>query len=73
LTTQERALIQTFPTSFQLPGCKSDVEQVIGNAVPVKLAEYLASRLRDHVQALDARDELLAPCQLFERKAAVVA
>ena len=70
LTTRERALIQTFPASFLLPGCKSDVEQVIGLAVPVKLAEYVASRLRNHVDALQARDELQAPGQLFERKAA---
>lgn len=69
LTTQERALIQTFPASFQLPGCKSDVEQVIGNAVPVKLAEYLASRLRDYVHALEAHDTLPAQNQLFEPKA----
>ena len=45
LTTYERACIQTFPVNFQLPGTKSDIEQVIGNAVPVKLAEYVAARL----------------------------
>ena len=70
LTTRGSTLIQTFPASFLLPGCKSDVEQVIGLAVPVKLAEYVASRLRNHVDALQARDELQAPGQLFERKAA---
>ncbi len=42
LTTLERALIQTFPKSFEFFGTKSDMEQMIGNAVPVKLAEYVA-------------------------------
>jgi DNA (cytosine-5)-methyltransferase 1 len=51
LTTEERARIQTFPAGFKLPGCKTDVEQVIGNAVPVKLAEYVAKQLISHIQA----------------------
>jgi len=45
LTTRERSLIQTFPKDFDLSGNKSDIEQLIGNAVPVKLAEYVARRL----------------------------
>lgn len=71
LTTQERALIQTFPKNFKLPGCKSDVEQVIGNAVPVKLAEYVASRLANYIRALESAGELLMPGQLFEPKPTV--
>jgi DNA (cytosine-5)-methyltransferase 1 len=51
LTTHERALVQTFPSDFELLGTKSDVEQVIGNAVPVKLAEFVATRLMAHIQA----------------------
>lgn len=42
LTTKERALIQTFPADFQWKGTKTDIEQIIGNAVPVKLAEFVA-------------------------------
>ncbi len=42
LTTKERALIQTFPENFILIGTKSVTEQMIGNAVPVKLARYVA-------------------------------
>jgi DNA (cytosine-5)-methyltransferase 1 len=45
LSTAERAQIQTFPKNFVFPGSKTDSEQVIGNAVPVKLAEYVARRL----------------------------
>jgi DNA (cytosine-5)-methyltransferase 1 len=42
LTTIERSYIQTFPNTFKFKGNKSDSEQIIGNAVPVKLAEYVA-------------------------------
>jgi len=41
LTMAERARIQTFPRSFQLVGNKSEVEQLIGNAVPVELARIV--------------------------------
>lgn len=49
LTTEERAMIQTFPKSFVWKGSKTDVEQMIGNAVPVKLAEYVANALMEYV------------------------
>lgn len=42
LTTRERSYIQTFPQDFIFQGSKTDLEQMIGNAVPVKLAEYVA-------------------------------
>ncbi len=46
LTTEERALIQTFPSSFQWGNLnKSSLEQIIGNAVPVKLAEYVGKKI----------------------------
>ena len=45
LTTEERALIQTFPANFVFCGTKTDKEQMIGNAVPVKLAEFVATAL----------------------------
>lgn len=43
LTTIERSLIQTFPSSFKFKGTKTNLEQIIGNAVPVKLAQYVAT------------------------------
>lgn len=46
LTTEERALVQTFPTDFVWHGSKTDKEQMIGNAVPVKLAEFVAAALQ---------------------------
>lgn len=45
LTTQERALLQTFPETFIWEGSKTDIEQMIGNAVPVKLAKFVADNL----------------------------
>lgn len=49
MTTLERALIQTFPANFKWFGSKTDMEQIIGNAVPVKLAEFVANILRYHI------------------------
>jgi DNA (cytosine-5)-methyltransferase 1 len=45
LTTRERARVQTFPPEFALDGTKTDLNQMIGNAVPVKLAEFVAQAL----------------------------
>ena len=42
LTTLERSYLQTFPKGFHFTGSKTDLEQMIGNAVPVKQAEYIA-------------------------------
>jgi DNA (cytosine-5)-methyltransferase 1 len=45
LSSAERAMIQTFPGSYIFKGTKSAVEQMIGNAVPVRLAEYVAKAI----------------------------
>jgi DNA (cytosine-5)-methyltransferase 1 len=45
LTTKERAQIQTFPKTFIFHGSKSQQEQLIANAVPVKLSQYVAERI----------------------------
>lgn len=45
LTTKERSYIQTFPESFVFKGTKSNLEQLIGNAVPVKMAQYFAEHI----------------------------
>jgi DNA (cytosine-5)-methyltransferase 1 len=49
LSLKERSYIQTFPENFEFVGAKTNVEQLIGNAVPVKLAEYLGSTLLDYI------------------------
>lgn len=45
LTFEERARIQTFPRDFIFLGNKTEKEQMVGNAVPVKLAQYVAEVL----------------------------
>ena len=48
LTTEERSYIQTFPKGFRFLGTKTDVEQMIGNAVPVNLAKYVALCIQEY-------------------------
>lgn len=45
LTTKERSMIQTFPEDFSFEGTKTDVEQMIGNAVPVNLGYFVADAI----------------------------
>ena len=62
LTIEERALIQTFPESFKFSGTKTNLNQMIGNAVPIKLAEHVArSILSFEAQCL--RTELIREAQ----------
>ncbi|MDJ0376440.1 DNA cytosine methyltransferase [Cryobacterium sp. PH31-L1] len=51
ITTEQRARIQTFPSSFIWEGPKTHVEQLIGNAVPVKLAEFIGRYVMDHARS----------------------
>ncbi len=48
LTTVERSRIQTFPKSFKFSGSKADVEQLVGNAVPVGLAYFVAKTIIEY-------------------------
>ena len=48
LTVLERSYIQTFPKSFVFNGTKSNLNQMIGNAVPVKLAEFVANAILEY-------------------------
>jgi len=50
LTTIERSYIQTFPKDFVFLGTKTDLEQIIGNAVPVNLAKFVADCINEYVQ-----------------------
>ena len=49
LTTIERSYIQTFPKDFIFSGSKTDLEQVIGNAVPVKLGQFVANCINQYI------------------------
>jgi len=48
LTTIERSYIQTFPTEFKFSGTKTNLEQMIGNAVPVNLATFVANAIKEY-------------------------
>ena len=45
LTSKERSMIQTFPEDFDFEGTKTNIEQMIGNAVPVNLGAYIADAI----------------------------
>ncbi len=45
LTTKERSMVQTFPEDFIFDGSKTNIEQMIGNAIPVNLGKFIASAI----------------------------
>lgn len=45
LTSRERSMIQTFPEDFSFEGTKTNIEQMLGNAVPVNLGYYVADAI----------------------------
>ncbi len=47
LTTKERSYLQTFPEDFEWIGTKTNLEQMVGNAVPVNLAEFVANAIKE--------------------------
>lgn len=49
LTTEERSWIQTFPRNFHFEGSKTDLEQMIGNAVPVNLAKFVGEAINKYL------------------------
>ncbi|MBP3757807.1 MAG: DNA cytosine methyltransferase [Prevotella sp.] len=49
LTTLERSYIQTFPREYKFEGNKTDMEQMIGNAVPVNLAKFVATAITKYI------------------------
>lgn len=50
LSIREAALIQGFPQDYEMPGYRSRVMGVIGNAVAVVVAQKLGTALRAHVR-----------------------
>lgn len=45
LTSRERSMIQTFPEDFSFEGTKTNIEQMVGNAVPVNFGYYVADAI----------------------------
>jgi DNA (cytosine-5)-methyltransferase 1 len=53
LTTIERSYLQTFPRTFKFEGTKTNLEQMIGNAVPVNLANYVAKSISEYARTYE--------------------
>ena len=53
LTTKERFTLQTFPDDFIFKGSKTNLEQMVGNAVPVKLAKFVGDAIIDYISNPD--------------------
>lgn len=49
LTSLERSMIQTFPKNFKFLGTKTNLEQMIGNAVPVNLGKFVADSINSYL------------------------
>lgn len=56
LTPKERSYIQTFPKDFIFEENRTNTNQMIGNAVPVKLAEYVANAILTYVNTSEGRN-----------------
>lgn len=69
LTTIERSYLQTFPNGYfsDIDMPKTHLEQMIGNAVPVNLAEYVAISLRNYIEKKPspALDSIAEQTELF--------
>ncbi len=54
LTSLERSMIQTFPKSYKFLGTKTNLEQMIGNAVPVNLGKFVADAINSYLGEVDS-------------------
>lgn len=53
LSWREAAVIQTFPENLEFSGDLTSIYKQIGNAVPVKLAEFIATYVRTYLERAD--------------------
>lgn len=56
LTVIERSYLQTFPESYVFEGTKSNLNQMIGNAVPVNLAKFVANAISSYIGSLEQKN-----------------
>ncbi|WKG01389.1 DNA cytosine methyltransferase [Mycolicibacterium sp. HK-90] len=57
-TVREAARLQTFPERYELHGAWSEAMRQLGNAVPVLLAQKVASSVAEHLAEAAVREEL---------------
>ncbi|MDD5273505.1 MAG: DNA (cytosine-5-)-methyltransferase, partial [Methylovulum sp.] len=74
LSTLERSYLQTFPESFKFFGTKTNLEQMIGNAVPVNMAAFVASVILQHqegevLSSLFDEDMFILPSNILHKQA----
>lgn len=62
LTVLERSYVQTFPKDFIFEGNKSDLNTMIGNAVPVNLASYVGAALIKYAGAHERQGDKNEGC-----------
>lgn len=68
MTAYERAIIQTFPENFIWPEPSANTEQMIGNAVPVILAEHVARSIISYAEGTTNEQEILFIDWLTQKK-----
>lgn len=73
LTTLERSYIQTFPRDYHFFGSKTDIEQMIGNAVPVKLAKFVADAINKYLEQPHMARNLQIDFECWEPKKRIAA
>lgn len=61
LTTIERSYLQTFPKTFEFSGTKTSLEQMIGNAVPVNLAKFVANGILEFIASNENNNNRFQP------------
>jgi len=70
-TVREAARLQTFPDRYRLHGPWSEAMRQLGNAVPVMLAQIVASSVHEHLELAEVRARGASARQRAERERAV--
>jgi DNA (cytosine-5)-methyltransferase 1 len=69
-TVREAARLQTFPDRYSLHGPWSEAMRQLGNAVPVMLAQIVASSVHEHLELAEVRARGLSAWLRAETKRA---
>lgn len=72
LSPREAARLQTFPDDFIFSGSRAEQCRLVGNAVPVQLAEKICEAIREYLSAMKDHAEGSAVSSLLKQPAVVV-